>query len=69
LLALIVGALVLVGCQKSVPVQPASAPVGGAVAGSEDQQIAKSIDDLNNLDKIDQNLDADLQELDNLDLE
>jgi len=66
LLVLIVGALVLVGCQKSVPVQ--SAPAGQAM-GSEDQQIAKSIDDLNNLDTIDQNLDADLQELDNLDLE
>lgn len=67
MLVLMVGALLLVGCQKSVPVQPA--PAGQAVAPSEDQQIASSIDDLNDLDSIDQNLDSDLKELDNLSLE
>ena len=65
LLVLIVGALLVTGCQKTITTAP---PVGEAI-GSEDQQIAKSIDDLNDLEIIDQNLDAELQELDNLNLE
>ncbi|MEK6937539.1 MAG: hypothetical protein AABX04_00700 [Nanoarchaeota archaeon] len=66
LLIVIVAALLIVGCQKSVPAS--TAPVTGE-ATSEEQQISSSLDDLNDLDSMDQDLSSDLEELDNLTLE
>lgn len=66
LLVLVVAALLVMGCQKSTPLPP---PVTGEAVGSEDQQIANSLDDLNDWDGLDQDLSADLEELDNINLE
>jgi len=67
LLVVMVAALLVVGCQKSIPAAPAV--TGEASTLSEEQQISNSLDDLNDLDSLDQDLSADLEELDNLPLE
>ncbi len=64
MLVLMVAALLVMGCQKSTPL-----PVTGEAVGSEDQQITNSLDDLNDLDSLDQDLSADLEQLDNINLE
>ncbi|MFA6461077.1 MAG: hypothetical protein WCV90_02330 [Candidatus Woesearchaeota archaeon] len=65
LLVLMVSALLLVGCQKSTP-----APVTGeASTVSEEQQISSGVDDLSDLESLDQDLSADIQQLDNITLE
>lgn len=68
LLVVIAGALLVAGCQKSVPVPVSNAAVAGEAA-SEEQQISSSLDDLEDLDSLDQDLSSDLEELDNLQLE
>lgn len=68
LLVVVVGALLLIGCQKSIPA-PATSATGEATAVSEEQQISSSLDDLDDLNSLDQDLSSDLEELDNLQLE
>lgn len=65
LLVLMVGALLLVSCQKDTP-----APiVGEASTVSEETQISNSLDDLSDLESLDQDLSADIQQLDSIALE
>jgi len=64
---LLIGALLVVGCgSKSLPPKV----VGETAPITEDQEVAKSIQDLDSVDTLSQDLpDSELEELDNLTLE
>ncbi len=70
-LMVLVSLIFLIACQTGITEGPTPDP-GAAVeepASSEEAEIAETLEDFEDLDSLEEDLDADFEELENLDLE